>query len=441
MDDDRRNDRIYRVTAKFIDENGNEVTSQVIGISRYFVSKYWAFAKDALVYVDGCFSGQSTSSGFRQAVINKGAGVFIGWKNVVNDATCYNTARAFFDRLTGFNNYQKLNPSQRAFPAHEVIAELNKEGFPVSKMTIDPPAPTGGLLEPSIKQITVSERTYEGDDSKPTDQSTMTIKGLFGSADGHEIKVTVNDQEMDNLKINSGADGKIESLECDLPMDPGHAGFSGKVVVSIDKHKSNAVNLTLWRWTLHQTFVETKDKVSFTQNVYWDVYIRADVHPYRTEAGGELQQPEAIDFKAAPGSKVTFTFVTVGPNGLSSSPTSGTLPYGIRTESGVIKGYIFEGNINMKEGKLTVSKNLFGYPIWLTQATKPMSLFLDPAYTYWPPISADKDYYMTSDYNIQSGDISGSLNVTTTTLHYDECTPTNKPGTSVSTAGEDVNFP
>ena len=438
VEDDRINDRVYRVSAEFIDKDGDIVVSQVIGISRQFVREYWSFAKDALIYVDGCFSGDTASTGFRSTAINKGAGCYIGWRGIANADNCYPTARVYFDRMTGFNNYQKVTPSQRAFPAKEVLAELLKEGLPVSRMTVSPDNPTGGLLEPSIERIIVTERKYEEDDGTPRDKSTMTIKGMFGSADGHDIKVTVNDQEMKNLQINIDSDGNIDNLQCDLPMDPSDPGFAGNVVVSVDKHKSNAVPLTLWHWKLHQTYVyNAGNEVIFNQNVRWDLYIRADVHPNRTEPGGTLQQPESVYFTAAPGSKVTFTFSTMGK--LSSSPPSGTLPYCLRADGTAVKGYLFEGTIKMQEGKLMIN-NFFGHPIYITGSGKPMGLFPDPAYISWPGVSSDKSYAITSDYVIQDGSIPGIMPVDLTELQFDVSTPLYKPGTSIDTAGEDVNF-
>lgn len=437
--------------ANFIDKNDNEVWLTCVGVTKEFVLQYWNFAKDALVYFDVCYLGWDTAGGgepaiaFRQALLSIGAGCVVAWRGSSSGTWCYPAAKVFFDRLLGMNLYQPNTPNQRPFPPDQVYAEIKKRNLDKGDkttryMTLTPEHPTGGMLVPTIKSLQVSERIYEENDGQPVDQSTLTVKGDFGNANGRTIKVTVNDQEMKNLQINKDANGDISDLECDLPMDPGDAGFAGKVVVSIDDHKSNAVNLTLWRWTLKQDFQQTKDQVSFVQTVNWDVYIRADAHPYRDEAGGEMQQPDAFDFKAAPGSKVTYTFTATGPNGLSCTNPSGTLPYGIRIESNVTKGYIFEGKINIKEGKITLD-NFFGYPIWLTKAPTAMGLFLDPAYVSWPAVSDDKEYYFTNDYNIQSGDLVGSLKVTKTNLHFDQCVPTHKPGASISLAGEDMNAP
>ncbi len=444
-------DLIVPCVANFIDKDNNEVWIDCVGLTKEFVLLYWTFAQDALVYFDVCYMGRDTAGGgepaieFRQALQSKGAGAIVAWRGSSNGKWCYPAAKVFFDRLLGMNQKDPNTPNQRPFPPDQVYAEIKKKGLDKGDqdtryMTLTPEGPTGGMLVPNIKKLVVEERTYEGNDGKPVDQSTMTLKGDFGSATGRTIKVTVNDQEMQNLQINKDANGDISDLKVDLPMDPGHAGFAGKVIVSIDDHKSNAVNLTLWRWTLKQDFEQTKDEVSFVQTVNWDVYIRADAHPYRDEARGAMQQPEATDFKAAPGSKVTYTFTATGPEGLSCLNPAGTLPYGIRTESNVIKGYIFEGKINIKEGKITLD-NFFGYPIWLTKAPTAMGLLLDPAYVSWPGVSDDKEYYLTSDYNIQQGDIVGQLKVTKSNLHFDQCVPTHKPGASVTSAGEDVNVP
>lgn len=445
-------DMIVPCEANFIDQNDNEIWQTCVGLTKEFVQQYWEFAKDSLVYFDVCYLGWDTAGGgepaiaFRQALQSKGAGCIVAWRGSSNGSWCYPAAKVFFDRLLGMNLKQPNTPNQRPFPPDQVYAEIKKKNLdkgdqPTRYMTLTPSLPTGGMLVPTIESLLVEERTYEEENGEPVDQSTMTLKGTFGNANGRTIKVTVNGQEMKNLQINKDAVGDIEELKCDLPMDPADKGFAGKVLVSVDDHKSNAVALTLWRWKMQQTFVENADgEVIFTQNVEWDVYLRADVHPYRTQAGGELNQPEALSFRAAPGSKVTFTFVTSGSSGLSSSPTSGTMPYGLRNVSNIIKGYIFDGQIDMKSGKITL-KNLFGYPITLSNAPLPMGLLPDPSYIAVPGVSDDMEFYLESNYNIQEGDILGTLKVTTTKLHFDQCVPTYKPGDSVSLAGEDLNVP
>lgn len=446
-------DLIVPCEANFIDKNDNEVWITCVGLTKEFVMQYWNFARNALVYFDVCYLGWDKDPGsepaiaFRQALQTKGAGCIVAWRGSSSGTWCYPAGKVFFDRLLGMNQKQPNTPSQRPFPPDQVYAEIKKKGLDKGDkatryMTLTPEPPTGGMLVPNIKRLEVSERAYEEDNGAPADQSTMTLKGDFGNANGRTIKVTVNNQEMQNLQINKDANGDISDLKVDLPMDPGDAGFAGKVVVSIDDHKSNAVNLTLWRWKMKQTFVQnTENKVIFTQNVDWDIYIRAGVHPYRNEAGGELNQPDEINFRSAPGSKATFTFVTSGSAGLTSSPTSGTMPYGIRNAGGLIKGYAFDGKIDIKTGKITLENSLFGYPLMLSgYPQKPMNLFVDDKYIAvpgFPPV----EFFLTSDYNVSGGDIIGSLEVTINNLHHDQCVPSHKPGASVSLAGEDVNAP
>ncbi len=423
--------KIIRSTAQLVDTKGNIEYFTVIAITSKFVDQYWSFQKDALVYIDGCFSAGPSAGAFRDACVAKGAGCYVGWKGISNATNCYPVVKLFFDRLLGYNLHEPNKPAQRPFPPAEVYKELKNMGKPVGKMDVYSPNPAGGMLVPSIKKMVVTERTWE----EPLDGETkLSITGYFGHASGHDIKVFVNNQPMSGVKTKTAADGSIEEIECTLPADPADAGYAGNVLVTIDKRYSNKVPITLWKWKHKQRVTMSGTGLSIDQTVEWESCIRADVHPYRETAGGELQPPDPVEFRAAKGSKTKFIMKITLPEA-TATPESGELPYGLHNEGTMIRGYVFKGTLDVESGSLDLD-NSYGAYVTINPGARQFPLYLD-TYISCGNGGATRRFTVGEDYKITKETITGAI--PNSSLTVEECMPEFTPGATKSVAGEDMN--
>ncbi|MEO8752956.1 MAG: hypothetical protein ABI624_09785, partial [Casimicrobiaceae bacterium] len=129
-------DRVYtaeRVTLQLVyltAENGDEITGSDGGVtrvidSRYaityrFVDAFMKFPPGSVVFINGCFSTRSDR--FVSAFHRKGAGMFLGWSELVTGAVTDKVPPYFVDRMLGANEHpDKESPPQRAFPAPLVL--------------------------------------------------------------------------------------------------------------------------------------------------------------------------------------------------------------------------------------------------------------------------------------------------------------------------------
>lgn len=453
--DDLANRRIVRQSAEQVDKNNRVRMVSVVAITQYFVQKYWKFAKNALVYIDCCSLGGDSfgAMDFRQSLLNAGAGCVVAWSGRSNSGWCFPAVTKFFDLSLGTHRYSIDTPNQRPFPPEQVFSELQKlkadKGWALKPdddpkkvakrfLTIWPKAPTGGQLAPSIKNIEVTERGFE---NPLQGESKMKIFGAFGDVSGHVIEVTVADVRMSGVKPIVGADGLIEAIECNLLSDPAQKGFAGKVIVIIDEHESNAVPLTLWRWTLRSDVVVAKAANAYLQHtVEWDIYIRADVHPYRTEAHGPMTKPGPIAIRAAPGSKVKFTVTAVG---IPVSRPTAELPYGLHkvplvvggTPVEFIDGYLFEGTMDVTNNRVDIANFYGGYYYVDARPPIPQALVLDPGYIAIPTQSPNVSFQLKDGFVIDAKFLTGSI--PDSTFNAKESKPLYGPSPA-DNPGEDV---
>jgi hypothetical protein len=255
-------------TGNTIIHNGNPVTEvdTRYGITRYFVEKYWRFADNAVVMVNACFSSRNDE--FIFTILQKGAGVYLGWSDTITPAVVNSSLEYFTDRSVGANTYQPEHPFQRPFSYDLVLADMAAKGLDTDPSSgaklrararqVAPPA-----LAPSIRTLVVSE--FDGE---------IKLLGGFGSVQG---KVTVGEAP---VAIKSWSP---DTIVCDLPLTG--AGSSGDVQVEIDGVRSNRRQLTEWKMSLHYKWTDALGAPHLlfdgTATLRW----RADVGAVRDKPG------------------------------------------------------------------------------------------------------------------------------------------------------------
>jgi len=282
------------------------------GITGEFVKQYMSFSKNSFWYNGAC-SGFNAE--FASACFSKGLSLYSGWDNEVNRIASSNSGLFLFDRMAGANNeitqgldLPKEVPPQRPFDWVSVLQDMQRRGLaaspdsPSAILHIQPNPDANqanfGELAPSIASLSVTNN-----------QTQLHINGTFGTTPG---KVTINGQD---VGLQSPWDPN--SLVCTLP--PGEeSGGKGDVVVEVNGHKSNSVPLTAWKVTLHadvqSTFsgtvvIDPTDGIgkeldadlggSFNTSGNMTVWIRADIHGFRTRPGLAPLTPGAQTFTLA----------------------------------------------------------------------------------------------------------------------------------------------
>jgi hypothetical protein len=254
-------------------------------ITAEFVSKYMKFSDDSLVFIDACGSARVEL----QAAFTKAhASAFAGWTAPTSSGDRPNY---FFDRMLGINGayekFKKPKPPNRPFDVEAVIWTMAKEGTSTmvhaggtTKLVVGRSAGSFGLLRPSIERLVINEEKDE-----------LEIHGLFGDSWG---KVTINDTE---VAVKEEWNSKKLVVELPGADEPGGAG---NVVVTVRKHESNAVPLTLWHGEF--TYTEGPDMLGGMWIMTYDLYLRADVHRYRTKPDTDPEDHEKVQIEAAKGS-------------------------------------------------------------------------------------------------------------------------------------------
>ncbi len=238
-------------------------------ITYRFVDAYMSFAGESVVLINACYS--SRNDAFIQAFLRKGAGVYLGWSELLSSGTAYESAPYFVDRMVGANQHPiKESPPQRAFPYDLVLQDMAKRGLDTDKATggklqatAKPGLPHPPIFAPSIRYVTVDE--YE---------ETLKLTGEFGA---DKPKVTVGGVE---IAPQSWSAGEIVAT---LPR--AGAGSSGDVVVEVRGVKSNARQLTEWAIPLKYTWTDANDISGHRFDGSGSIRFRADVAGHRLVPG------------------------------------------------------------------------------------------------------------------------------------------------------------
>jgi len=248
------------------------------GITSVFVSKYWSFSANSLVFLTVCDSFTGDSADFKNAVLTKGASVYAGWTGAAGAIVAVRSARLVFDRLLGANadrdpSILEADFKQRPFDYVSIQRDLplhNLGAYGAASLLFTPYVGTQSfaLLAPSIVVATLFETDVPG---TPITARTLQLGGVFGSDPGvdPDSKVTVGGQD---CPVKPG-DWHSDYILCSLP-----AGAAGDVVVSVRKHSSNKGRLTKWNGTIRSSIIGDG---SLRVLVTYNVAFRSDVRRFR----------------------------------------------------------------------------------------------------------------------------------------------------------------
>lgn len=237
-----------------------------LAITPKFIQKYkWKFGQHSLVFVNAC---ASATGAMKQAFLDAGASVYIGWTKPVRLWAMCGAALDFFSLMLGLNENggykqgDEVNPFQRPYDWGAVMDHLHantqaayhldeEDGIVELEPTFNSAVPAGFLgLRPSIYWSAFDESRSEltliggvfgtrpgsaaiGPDM-PVDKSLISpVYGMYGILADRRISqpvpLTVLDWRSENLILKLPADG------------PGAAGI---VQLDVDGRWSNGAQLT-----------------------------------------------------------------------------------------------------------------------------------------------------------------------------------------------------
>lgn len=290
------------------------------GITRYFIDQYWSFAQNAVVMINACFSSRNAE--FIFSTLRKGAGVYLGWSDLIDVPTVNASLRYLVDRMVGANSDRPESPFQRPFPYDLVLADMKTKGLDTNattgaKLEATPASQSGAppILAPSIRSLVVDE--YGGQ---------LKLIGAFGSSPG---KVTVGNHEL------SGCSFSPDTVTCTLPQSG--AGSSGDVQVVTRGVKSNLRQLSEWTLSVHYgwttpLFPTTGPTIDGSGTVRY----RGDVSGYRDKPAEALKyllrgmiatKDSALTVTASGSGNAGGCTSTLSGTGVFKSPSAQMEPY------------------------------------------------------------------------------------------------------------------
>ncbi len=283
------------VVATSIDSNGNENETMRLGFTGDFVREYLDFSQQSLAAILACNSDRRN---FKSAFIEKGAGCYLGWNDVVRDYEGAVAMLHMFGRMTSpvfaSNPYMAPwdNSMVRPFPIQAIYREMENhvdtQTDPLSGQTFSHPLHQDrdgttlimswsdqsffGTVRPFIRTITVSH-----------DDEEFILHGIFGIDPTGEQKAFVNNRE---VTINSWQTREIR-IEAPKTGDTS----AGPVFVSLNGISSNTVNVSAYSSTLDFSLID--DGTGQVASGSVDFRFRYDVRPYRLRPDEEPDYAEA----------------------------------------------------------------------------------------------------------------------------------------------------
>lgn len=290
-------------------------TRTTFAITPDFISTYWTFAPNSVVFLDACLSMSpivldaeigvygNYAGLLRDAVKKAGAGTLLGWNAVASSGFASNTAHLFFDRMLGTNAIYEAMPANRPFSAREVYAALVQQnrvtdpakqspGILPATLVLEQLVPTDTILVPSIRNMVIGDPENAPEESELASNTKLTLYGEFGT---REVTATVGGSAVDVSTPRS--DKAVIVL-------PG-AGASGAVEITVttqgERIKSNRAPLTSWKGRCR--FKATLDGTFGTPGPTTELdcssaHFRADMHAFRMEPDGPPRPGTAIGMGA-----------------------------------------------------------------------------------------------------------------------------------------------
>ncbi|HTK82820.1 MAG TPA: hypothetical protein VL633_11050 [Bacteroidota bacterium] len=380
------------------DGSGNPIEETHYAITPLFVQRYMKFDPGALVFINACESYKRAA--FANACISKGAGVYAGWTNRINIEPAIRSARHFFDRMLGTNQYFPENPPQRPFDAdlvwNDMILkhyDLIPSGRGVAKFWLTPVIPNYNLLAPSILQA-YPDPVPGSDD--------FYIDGLFGDNQGlANINVTVGGNPL-------GIREWVNSTK--LRLDPPTHG--GDVQVTVRGRTSNITQYTEW----HAVFDYTLNgRGSLKQHIVMNVDFLADVHDFRINIADApiFPFPRYIQVLNTSHADYECSGIYVNPKDTSIIEEywtgSGSVPLGANFMFGSLVGPPNNANFGQLGFQSTYYVNGSPTDLGLPSDVSNMLLTMSTAYT------------------IGGGYLPGSNSIGSYSLSWSDVVPTHKP--------------
>jgi len=272
------------------------------GMTPKFIRDHVRFSKDSIVYMD---AGDSFDDGMRQAFLDSGASVYVGWTGCPRSAVAFEAAQSMFRGMC-VDYAQVQDAPNRPFDYASVYADLSRqrktvdtnpiggsivpaggsgtEDVPVARLQVAEGSGGFSILTPSIAYLKVDENPAD----PAVNGAVLYIHGSFGSDPGPGQRksmirqVDSNSSTGDSLRILSWQPTQVA---CELPDGAMHHGYV--VVVSRDQ-VSNSVPLTEWYLPVH-VYYQTSD--GLTDDADLTIHLRFDVHGYRRYYGENPYPP------------------------------------------------------------------------------------------------------------------------------------------------------
>lgn len=261
------------------------------GITSKFIRERMKLAPNALVYLDAAYGNHAD---LRQAFLDIGASLHLGWSDMLSSDAKSNRAAIFFaqhmmneDFLGGPDTWP--DSPTRPFDYQNVYTFIMSRGYgrdttgPVPSANDPYLALTEGpgnlaILCPSIAYLKVDENP----ENPSPETAILHIYGSFGSDPGtgnREVYISQTDSPAigEPLQIETWTPAEITCL---IPARPSAGMTSGRIIVLNRGIRSNAVPLT--EWFLPVMMYTRDNETSFYNQATFTLHIRLDVHGYRS---------------------------------------------------------------------------------------------------------------------------------------------------------------
>jgi len=227
-----------------------------LAITPKWIKKYrWAFGEHSMVFVNAC---ASANGAMKQAFLDAGASVYLGWNNPVRAWAMCGAALDFFSLMLGLNeNRGGIYPKQRPYDWGQVLFHLQahtqaayyldvEDGIVQLEATLNTAVPAGFLcLRPSIYWNAFDEALSE----------LHLIGGVFGTHPGTAAIGTDMPCDLNCLGYGNQSDFKLtgavpltvkawQSQDVVLQVPREGPGSVGIVQVDVDGRYSNGTQLT-----------------------------------------------------------------------------------------------------------------------------------------------------------------------------------------------------
>ncbi|MBS1709022.1 MAG: hypothetical protein JSS65_09910 [Armatimonadetes bacterium] len=282
-------DRLVYYTGNAGTSNGHTTYATWYGINHKFIRDYMSFGQHAIVLLNVCYTANPhvDIGRFRQAILDKGAGVVLGWSQLCESSAAFDAVKYFVDRLVAKNEFQPENPQERAFMVTQILSDMHLKGKDTNGVNGNARSDLKAFfgsgvgnvgLRPSIKYMLRDELN-----------DYLVLHGQFGD----ELGVVKVNNVPATLVGGWGNDVLITRIPESGP------GSDGPVWIEVNGKKSKERFLTSWRGTFTYHYADSQPNSTLVEDSTAHFHIRMDVDQYRETAGGQLLDQDPKVFYAA----------------------------------------------------------------------------------------------------------------------------------------------